>query len=506
MNRKRPAQQPDLPPTPAYGLPARPPLHFGASPAPAPALPGYAYPAPVPYFAPPFAAPYNLSGGYNGYYQPSYGYPALPVVPVPSYRPAATPEGYSYSPTYAEGSQKRQRTGGGAQGRGAHAVGLTSAVAPQGAAAVKPWRNCSHAGCRFVGSGDEVEIHEMDRHLIFPAGYKAERSEEEERFARSSGQRPAIQGTNVTLNTDEDIAKWVAERKARWPSTKRIADKAAEEQAARERGEIPSRGRGRGRGRVDAARAAEDWGRPSELESHRPSAADGAEATPVAPVEAVPAKVALGMVDYSSSEMSDTSSSDTDSDSSSESESGSDANAHHDADAAAAPVQASTTDQTDKPECPLCHAFARTGRCRNGERCRYAHVRKPAQDAQDARALGPDRPRAPREPPAKRRNPFERPSMLGALLANPIQNTLSQLSQTIRFLVANDFLRGVEAAPGEADEERRKRDMIIELPEVGGVVGPAHAAADATVEDVTKTTLTAADAADAEGGPVHAAA
>lgn len=27
------------------------------------------------------------------------------------------------------------------------------------------------------------------------------------------------------LQTDEDIAKWIAERKAKWPSSKRVAEK-----------------------------------------------------------------------------------------------------------------------------------------------------------------------------------------------------------------------------------------------------------------------------------------
>jgi hypothetical protein len=34
-----------------------------------------------------------------------------------------------------------------------------------------------------------------------------------------------IQGTGITLQTEEDIAKWIAERKAKWPSAKRVAEK-----------------------------------------------------------------------------------------------------------------------------------------------------------------------------------------------------------------------------------------------------------------------------------------
>lgn len=37
--------------------------------------------------------------------------------------------------------------------------------------------------------------------------------------------RPAIPGTSIVLETDEDIARWIAERKARWPTSSRIAQK-----------------------------------------------------------------------------------------------------------------------------------------------------------------------------------------------------------------------------------------------------------------------------------------
>ena len=46
------------------------------------------------------------------------------------------------------------------------------------------------------------------------------------------------------------------------------------------------------------------------------------------------------------------------------------------------------------------------------------------------------------------------------MLANPIQNTLSQLTQTIRFLVANDMLRGVELNPGDAEAQQKERSRI----------------------------------------------
>lgn len=62
-------------------------------------------------------------------------------------------------------------------------------------------------------------------------------------------------------------------------------------------------------------------------------------------------------------------------------------------------------------------------------------------------------------------------------MATPIQNTLSQLTQTIRFLVANDMLQGVELNPGEAEEQARARTKVT------------------LVEDQTKVTLVEDDVA-----------
>lgn len=53
--------------------------------------------------------------------------------------------------------------------------------------------------------------------------------------------------------------------------------------------------------------------------------------------------------------------------------------------------------------------------------------------------------------------------MLAQLLSVPINNTLSQLTQTIRFLVANDMLENVELKPGDAEEENRRRMLVQEV-------------------------------------------
>ena len=49
------------------------------------------------------------------------------------------------------------------------------------------------------------------------------------------------------------------------------------------------------------------------------------------------------------------------------------------------------------------------------------------------------------------------------LLANPIQNTLSQISQTIRFLVANDMLKDVELRPGDNEAMEGGQGGIAEV-------------------------------------------
>ncbi|KAK4683853.1 paired amphipathic helix protein Sin3a, partial [Tremellales sp. Uapishka_1] len=111
---------------------------------------------------------------------------------------------------------------------------------------------------------------------------------------------------------------------------------------------------------------------------------------------------------------------------------------------------------------PLCRFFAKTGRCRSGNRCKYSHG-DPNEGALNQSGSTVPKPKQPKMPPGKKANAFERPSMLGALLATPIHNTLSQLSQTIRFLVANDMLENVELRVGEAEEREREKTKIVSL-------------------------------------------
>lgn len=69
-------------------------------------------------------------------------------------------------------------------------------------------------------------------------------------------------------------------------------------------------------------------------------------------------------------------------------------------------------------------------------------------------------------------------------MANPIEQTLSQLTQTVRFLVANDMLRGVETRAGEAEEQRleRERIMVVEEGNEGGALGEGEGRNDGEAE------------------------
>ena len=121
----------------------------------------------------PHPASRNLSGGYR-----PYGAPLNRLTCGQALFRPVNPDGYSYSQNYAETSRPNKRP------RGNEPAANGAGSAPNGAMA---WRNCSVAGCSFVGPGDQVGIHEGDRHLIFPAGHKVERSEEEEKFAKRTG-------------------------------------------------------------------------------------------------------------------------------------------------------------------------------------------------------------------------------------------------------------------------------------------------------------------------------
>jgi hypothetical protein len=146
---------------------------------------------------------YSAAGGYAGFAAGAYTYPyagnayGVYAAPAPT-APAPAPVPVPAPPT-------------------ASATPIPNA-----------WRNCSHPGCKYTGPGNDVAQHEGDRHLIFPHGKPVERSEEEERYLASlakGGMKPTIAGTGIALESEEDIAAWVAERKRKWPTRARVEER-----------------------------------------------------------------------------------------------------------------------------------------------------------------------------------------------------------------------------------------------------------------------------------------
>ena len=116
---------------------------------------------------------------------------------------------------------------------------------------------CTYSGCTFTGSANSVQIHMMDRHLIYPPGWHTRKRQPDwdadpslKRYALVHTQpgrgylivlrrKPIpILGTNVRLDTPEEIAAWIAERKRRWPTDARVTEKKRKLEQAMANGEL----------------------------------------------------------------------------------------------------------------------------------------------------------------------------------------------------------------------------------------------------------------------------
>ena len=98
-------------------------------------------------------------------------------VPYPHHSPAhhANPQGYAYSSTYNPLAYSPSPTSYSSLG---HPFSNTSSASasrnshPRGASQTHWYTpgnsKCTHSGCTFTGSANSVQIHMMDRHLIYP--------------------------------------------------------------------------------------------------------------------------------------------------------------------------------------------------------------------------------------------------------------------------------------------------------------------------------------------------
>ncbi|CAE6521476.1 unnamed protein product [Rhizoctonia solani] len=348
---------------------------------------------------------------------------------------------------------------------------------------------CGHEGCLFAGTHKEVEVHKMDRHLIFPPGWqekvKGKRKRDgdddgyvdEEAQFRTSG-AASILGTDVKLDSPEAIAAWLEERKKRWPSAQRIVEKAQRRREALERGQIlaePSRPHRSGtdstRGRVTQSQRGRGCsrGKPanqiqieaSERECQLPPNARGrsthARGRGGRSSGAVgsrgrgrgrPPATGSRLVNPKESKAETNTTSGTDSSTSTESSSGSGSDSASDDGSGSDmdPLKDAVSSKTG----PSIGADAEIQPSETNE---TASV-QPSEEVSsaNARTMKPTLRRSAPQPPKPAYNPFNhRPNLLRNLLMPDIQATVSNLSQAIKFLVANDFLENVELKPGDAE-------------------------------------------------------
>lgn len=243
----------------------------------------------------------------------------------------------------------------------------------------------------------------MDRHLIFPPGWdKQKKTDNWDADPSLKGKPVPIQGTTLVLDSPEVLDSWLAERRKRWPSDHRVQEKKRKQEEAIARGQLSveelglfSRKRQRTAGNEPRP---PNRGR-QRGRAHVRGAADsgwrgrgrgGAHSTPVPPrVE------------------TDSSSSDSDSSDNGEPE-----------------VLSSKVTSSPAVDDP------------------------PALPSKVIVPINRPPPRKPLQP-----TPPSQPTLLRNLLLPEIRMTVSNLSQAIRFLVQNDFLRNVELKPGEADDK-----------------------------------------------------
>ncbi|KAF9229384.1 hypothetical protein BS17DRAFT_824965 [Gyrodon lividus] len=214
---------------------------------------GYLHPSTPPYAVPvynttaitaaltnPYAQQYvqhNASPHYYHAYMQAYSNGA----------PVTTAEGYTLSSTYVPGSRMSRGT-------------LSTPIAPpqlppsaqQQTTTVRQIPNpltygswyqagncrCTRQRCPFTGSRKAVEIHMMDRHLVFPPGWQKRQKDDWDADLSLKGKPVTIQGTSLVLDTPEAIDAWIVERRKRFPTAEKVEDKKRKLEEAAARGQL----------------------------------------------------------------------------------------------------------------------------------------------------------------------------------------------------------------------------------------------------------------------------
>lgn len=240
-------------------------------------------------------------------------------------------------------------------------------------------------------------------------------------FSHSS----VIPGLNIQLDTPELVARWIAERRKRWPTA------AVVEQKMLHSWDGPTR--------RSARRSDQRVQQATEAQSRGADAHSGGSASETA-----------GSVSGASSDDNDEKVVE-DRGQEVEVSSGSDMDETKDAVSSKVPPPS----LQDRGSRPLCRFFQH-GTCRNGDSCTHRHEIGTMAERQDG-GKKRKRPRAPSP------NPFEAPHLLRALLRNEIAQHVNCVAQVVRFLVRNHLLAGFEHKAGDAAEQARRRNLVVDV-------------------------------------------
>ncbi|ORX86563.1 hypothetical protein K493DRAFT_360119 [Basidiobolus meristosporus CBS 931.73] len=184
----------------------------------------------------------------------------------------------------------------------------------------------------------------------------------------------------ISLDTPEEIAKWIEQRKKRYPTDENIRQKQLEEQNKRERGE------------------------PVATKNKRPNQVDKQPRKKAKSEDAEQTNDPLNLIaDYGNSDEGESSNEDMD----------------PEKDAISSKTNPTSTNSKSTRKCKY---FLR-GKCRHGDKCKFQHI-KPE----------------PKKPQDKQTNSFrKRPGLLKMLLNSEIEREQSYILQALRFIVQQNF-------------------------------------------------------------------
>jgi len=313
---------------------------------------------------------------------------------------------------------------------------------------------CSYPGCTFTGSHKALEIHKMDRHLIYPPGWGKRKQKPDwdadpslkgfvwysssDRCTYILSRKPIpIQGTGLVLDSPEALEAWISERKRRWPTAHRIQEKKQKMDEAIARGQLSpedSSPHSRKRRRLSESRVRKIGGN-----YERDRRGDGAARRTIS--NAQQGKGRNGSKTSTEAYQPSTAFKDTPIPSNSRSEAEPDddkpeVNSSKRPPTFQEPVHRDTQSN-----------ITPSGASESSHHIQKPHIRQPRREP----------PNPFRSRPALLRNVrfttclFVYPNTSCQLLLPEIRVTISNLSQAIRFLVDNDFLCNVEMKAGEAE-------------------------------------------------------